>query len=717
MLISTLPHKSALGLAIALTCSIATANQAGEGRDGEPPEEQIDDSKVVYTAEYFAEYSPVSANDMLNSIPGVSLALRGGGGGRGLGSGAGEVLINGQRMAGKNNGGRTQLQRIAADQVDYIEIIRGTSEDLNVRGGGQIVNVVLLDSPSRSSSNLELRADRSRDGTMDPGGQFSYSGQSGDLSYLFSAGLDPNYRESRGREFSYTPLGELQETRFETEVRDETKLETSASVGYLFENSALQLNALYETKGDAPTTLNREINDLILGGTARQFEDRTSMRDLWEVGGDYEYRFDNGSTYRLLFIANDRDSEFERNRFDVVDGDNEKNLFLLNQGRDRERIVRTSYNFELDGTQGMELGIEGAQTIRDSNLRLGLAGGGATSPEFGGLVPQQVSNATSTVEEIRYEPFAVHNWQINDRMSLESTLVMETSTIEQSGDVNNSRDFEFLKPQIDYRFDITNSLQLRAGVRKDVNQLRFSDFSTSVDGGDEDQNTRAGNPEIRQEQSWRYELNLEVRLPEDLGVVNSQLWYRDLEDVIGRVDVSPSEDDLQSARGNIGDGKRYGLNLDLSTRLAMLGLPNALLTTGVRLRDSEVTDPFLGIKRREEGNGRWSTNIGFRHDMTDLGLTYGINYNNDSNGGSGRTEIDIVDTETRVEQPYMSAFIEKKAFGNVTFRLESNNLTEKEFCRVRTRFTGPTAGGIVKEIEDYCNGSGMELAFKVRTTF
>ena len=715
---STLPHKSALGLAIALACSLAYTPASGEptATAGVADTERLNESTVVYAADYFVDYSPVSANDMLNRIPGINLALRGGGGGRGLGSGAGEVLINGQRMAGKNNGGRTQLQRISADQVDYIEIIRGTSEDLTVRGG-QVVNVVLLDSPSRSSTNLEVRADRSRNGTMDPGGQFSYSGQSGNLSYLFSVGLDPNYRESRSREYSYNALGELQETRFETEVRDEEKLETSGSVGYLFENSALQFNAQYETTGDTPTTLNRDINDLINGGTARQFEDRTSMRDNWELGGDYEFRLDNGGIYRALFIVNDRDSEFERNRYDVIADENRKNLFLLNQGRDRERIVRTSYTFNLDGTQGMELGVEGAQTIRDSNLRLGLPGDGATSPEFGGLVPQQVSNAASTVEERRYEPFAVHNWQINDRMSLESTLVMETSTIEQSGDVNNSRDFQFLKPQIDYRFDITNSLQLRAGIRKDVEQLRFSDFSTSVDGGDEDENTQAGNPEIRQEQSWRYELNLEMRLPDDLGVVNSQLWYRDLEDVIGRVDVSPSEDNLRSARGNIGDGKRYGLNLDASTRLAMLGLPNALLTTGVRLRDSEVTDPFLGIKRRQEGNGRWSTNIGFRHDVTDLGLTYGINYNNESNGGSGRTEIDIIDTETRVEQPYMSAFIEKKAFGNVTFRLESNNLTEKEWCRVRTRYVGATAGGIVEEIEDYCNGSGMELAFKVRTTF
>ena len=132
------------------------------------PEFPSDDSTVVYPASYFAEYFPVSADDMLNRIPGIGLALRGGNSGRGLGSGEGEVLINGQRITGKNNEGRDQLNRISADQVEYIEIIRGTSEVLDVRSGGQVVNVVLVDSPSRSSTSVELRTDRKQDGTLDP---------------------------------------------------------------------------------------------------------------------------------------------------------------------------------------------------------------------------------------------------------------------------------------------------------------------------------------------------------------------------------------------------------------------------------------------------------------------------------------------------------------------------------------------------------------------
>ena len=102
------------------------------------------DSTVVYQAEFFAQYSPVSVNDIIDRIPGISLALNagapsGGGGNtnnqnnsRGLGAGA-QILINGKRLAGKDNEARSQLNRIAASQVRHIEIIRGTSGDLDVR--------------------------------------------------------------------------------------------------------------------------------------------------------------------------------------------------------------------------------------------------------------------------------------------------------------------------------------------------------------------------------------------------------------------------------------------------------------------------------------------------------------------------------------------------------------------------------------------------------
>ena len=701
-----------------LSLSIAIASQSlAQTAD----EASTDESTVVYQADFFEEYSPVSVNDMIDRIPGIGLALnhRGGGNGRGLGSGEGEVLINGQRTTGKSNEGRSQLSRIAADQVDYIEIIRGTSEDMDIRGGGQVVNIVLLDAQSRSSVSAEVNMDRYEDDTLDPGAQISWSGQTGDFNYLFHVEAEPRYNNRISNETSRDASGNLLETRFEENIQDRTEFETSFNLGYQFDKSMIQFNGLYG-ENSPPTDVDRIITDYSSGTaiTSLEREDRQSNRNNWEVGGDYQYKFDSGGTYRFLFIVNDRDFDNTRERFDVLADSETKDLFLFSAGRDRERIARTSYTWDLASNQGIEVGVERAQTIRDSDLRLGLASStGTPSNAFGGLVPVTINNATSSVEEIRYENFAVHNWQISDRTSLESSLIYETSTIEQSGDVRNKRDFNFLRPKLDYRFDITQSLQFRATIKKDVSQLSFSDFSASTDNSDDDQDTQAGNPEIAQEQSWSYEANLEYRLPNGIGVLNSSIYYRDIEDVIDRIDVSPSPTDLQSARGNIGDAERYGINLDASTKLGFIGLPSALLSLGFSTQDSSVTDPFLGTERRLRRNGRWFGRANFRHDITKYDMNWGFSYFNSAQDGSGLTQIDITDIERDIGDYGLNFFVEKKAFDGITFRFDIQNAGDQMRCRERVRYLGATIGGIIEEIEDSCSSNGIKYALKIRQTF
>ena len=686
---------------------------------GQPDQPIIsaDQSTVVYPASYFDGFYPVSANDMLNRIPGINLALRGGSSGRGLGAGEGEVLINGQRTTGKNNEGRDQLNRITASQVDYIEIIRGTSENVDIRSGGQVVNVVLLESSSRSSTTIETETRRARNGTFDSGGQVSVAGTRKNIDYIVNFQADPGYRYWDSDEFTYDRDDNLIGTEKQEVHRDETEYSGNVNLGFNMNKSVFKVNGLFEERGDSPTDRERIISDFSAGTVRVQDDQQSTTRKNWEVGGDYEYETNSDSRLRVLFIVNDRNSTYDRIRYDVASEELEPNLFLDRLTRDRERIVRTSFIRNLSRNQGIELGAEGAQTIRDSDLRMGLNTPGEPNPNYGNLVPVSIDNSKSTVQELRYEPFTIHNWQINDRMSLESRLLYETSTIEQKGDVSRERSFSFVKPKIDYRYNLTQSFQVRLEIERDISQLSFSDFSASVDSNDEEKNTFAGNPEIVQEKLWRYDLNLEYRLPNDLGVINSQIYYRDAEDHIDRIDVSPSPDDLRSARGNIGDGKWYGVSFDISAKLDPLKIRNALFTTRLRIRDSEFTDPFLGIKRRREGNGRWGLNMGFRHDLTSRRLTYGIDYSNDSNDGEGRKQFDIDDIEERLNQPSMSAYIEKRAFDNLTFRFESRNLTENQWCRRRTRFDGHIRDGQVREIEDYCSRSGIQLALRVRATF
>jgi len=128
---------------------------------------------------------------------------------RGLGPGENEILINGQRQTGKSNEGRSQLGSISAEHVDYIEIIRSTSEEMDVRSGGQVVNIVLLDTASRSNVTAEAIMERYQDGTVEPGAKVSWAGQNEGFNYLFRIEAEPQYQNQVGKESSRDAEGNL----------------------------------------------------------------------------------------------------------------------------------------------------------------------------------------------------------------------------------------------------------------------------------------------------------------------------------------------------------------------------------------------------------------------------------------------------------------------------------------------------------------------------
>ena len=687
--------------------------------------ETADDATVTYPAEYFAQFNPYSVNDMLQRIPGISLA-RGGsrsasrGGGRGLGAGGEQVLINGRRIAGKSNEGDSQLSRIPASEVRYIEIIRGTSGELDVRGGTQVINVVLNEALSSVSFAYEVNTDRALDGTLIPGGKISATGQYGALNYFLSAEREPRYDYRDGFERALNRYGDLSETVSRDETSDGWPISLTANFGYeLSSTDTANLNFSWtgnDVEYDTDRVITRYESDTVM---SRIFERDSQPSDQigFEVGGDYMHVFGNGSRWKTIAIVNEKENEFERNRFKVDPSISKetKDLYLFNYEKYQERIIRSSYVFNFSQSQSIEAGAERAQTIVDTSLRLGLLTGEDGGKEFGGLTP--VTNSLGSVEEMRLEYFTIHNWSMNNRMTLETTLLFENSSISQSGTLANSRNFSFFRPKVDYRFDITPTIQFRGIIQKIVNQLSFRDFTAGVDQRDDEQNSFEGNSDIRQMSWWNYEANLEYRLPQDAGVINTQLYYQTVFDVIDNVDVSRNGETL-SARGNTGNGRRYGLNLSNSLRLGFLGQPNMLLTAGLSVEEATHYDSILGRDRERSmpsnaGGSRYA--IGFRHDIPRLNNTnWGFNGNkrflNDFMGW------DIDKTEHYSPDWSWFAWAETQAWGGLVYRFEARDSGER--CRLRTRYAGGTTmTGYVNEIEDSCSINGPVYAIKIRGTF
>ena len=312
---------------------------------------------------------------------------------------------------------------------------------------------------------------------------------------------------------------------------------------------------------------------------------------------------------------------------------------------------------------------------------------------------------------------SVHNWIFNSRTSLETSILYEDSEITQKGDVAKQRSFSFIKPKLDFRYDLTPRMQLRGSIEKIVEQLTFSDFVAASDEQDEDSDVQAGNANLRQEWYWNYELNAEYRIPRDIGVLSGRIYYEDWHDRIERIDVTVDQTQLQSANGNIGDAERYGLNVSASVRMQMIGIPNLLVTASAILEDTKVIDPILGVERRMMGMPwRGRSNWSFRYDLPELNLNFGMNVQDSFDGG--RLRYDIDDIEYSSGDPFWGAFIEWISPQNITFRLEGQQIIEDaKMCRERHRYIGRISSGIIEEIEDYCYRSGPLFSFRMTGTF
>jgi hypothetical protein len=463
-------------------------------------------------------------------------------------------------------------------------------------------------------------------------------------------------------------------------------------------------------QSDPPRQIERFIRDFnsTPPRDSREREVYDATRDSWELGLNLNHGFADGSQIELLSVNNRRveDTLRERFRLGASPGTDQQDLRLDTATVNAERIQRVVYSRPLRAGQDVEIGLQRALTSLDTVLQLAQLQGGA-------LRPVAVPNASSLIEEVRYEGFVVHHWQISPRLRLESTLAVEDSTISQSGDVSRSRDFRFTKPKADLRFDYSSTLQFSAAVEKVVGQLRFADFAAATDQRDEERNTIAGNPELKQDQTWRYSLNVEQRLLEGRLVLSARGAYWDVTDATGRVETTVPGGPLSSANGNIGDGEVLSLQLNGSVRVTQ-GL---LVNVSVLARASETRDPFTGQTRRLVPNDRGNYRVSVRHDLPAWKMSYGIDYLGADQGNRPLPDIDRWEELDQRED--LSVYVERNSLTSLglALRLELGNVLDVHECVNRTRYAGHIRDGVIREIEDRCNARGPHVALKLRGTF
>jgi outer membrane receptor for ferrienterochelin and colicins len=728
-------HKKIISLLLLGSTFNSPAYAAGQADD--PVAEYS--SITRYSFDYFAEFAPVTLLDMLQRIPEAQQILaqstggnnRGQGGGRrGFGAGGDQILINGKRLSGKANNISDTMARVSAGTVKEIQLIRGAVEGLDVQSEGLVINIQLEAGISTSTTFWNVGGVYYEGFDVNPTFTFSHSGSSGKFEYLF--GVERKHFEFHfDRDEIYTNAdGELTESLFVEGdfIRPSTAFTTNLT--YAFEeHGTLRLNGLYEPRSNDGQELRIEEGD----GAFYRRTPRESTGNRWEIGGDYERQLGSLGQLKTLFVANrDQQDEFDE-RFSAPDATfNSQSLTEITNRS--ERILRASLTRPIFGNQTLELGGEGAFNTFDQKF---------DQLTFSDENTISSIDAQDEVEigEKRYEVFGIHNYNFSNAISLQSSLITEFSTITAdtiipTGGVSRRQtSFTFLKPRFNARYDITETDQLRLLAEKEVSQLDFGNFITRWDNAA--QVLIEGNTAIKPQERWRYSATLEHRFAKNLGTVQVEVFYADFKDFIGNVDFSEYQDELGNVvtadqyfalppsdglrdatsftarSGNIRKATAYGARLISNIRLDNLGVTGGVINVNYLYARRRTTDQFTGEERRWDRRSDHDLRIGYRQDLNEWRVSYGVN---------ARYRSDFERFFIRYYWPNSPAielgtFAEMIIFDGIRARIEGSQLTGKRQESILINYSDHIRFNDVTRIDDRRTRTAQEIRFSLQGTF
>lgn len=574
-------------------------------------------AEQTFAADYFRSFNPVTAEDMVRRIPGFT--LDDGEERRGFAGASGNVLINGERPSSKAPISE-QLSRISSAEVERIDLYSGNAEGAAVTGQTLFVDVRLKPRSSQATNTFVLQASQlDPSDSINPLVVLSSSFRAASVDWTLALQAQPSRR------------GRIEYDERITDA-DNALIETSDEQlqGHYWEYKMSARGAFRPTARDA-VSFNAQVTPSKDGrhtfseaydpaGALLRIEDSNVEGDnawAYELGGDWERRFSPTSSFKLIGLAS---------QSSVGSAEQYRSFFIQNQSPDRttlisrgaesgEYIGRAVWSFQPAQKHQVELGGELAFNYLDSELDVQVQ-------TLGLVLDRTPPVANTRVEEQRGEIFIADTWRISDSLRLESGLTVETSTISQSGDAVQERDFTYAKPRINAVWSASPSDEFRLLIERDVAQLDFSEFATSINNFDG--TTSLGNPNLEPERTWRAQAEWQRRFA-GKGVFIATLFHDEVDAVQDQIPIFTPTGNFDGP-GNLGDGTRTGVRLSTTLPLDAVGLAGGELRLNGTAQETEVTDPTTGQTRRFSDEPDWTYSIDYQQPIPSLKLRVGALY-------------------------------------------------------------------------------------------
>jgi len=642
-----------------------------------PDQDQI----VIYPATFFDRYTPNSAFEMVQQIPGFK--IDNGDLTRGFGNTTGNILINDKYPSAKQDRPSATLERIPASQVERIELIRGQVRGINLQGKSVVANIIL-----RDYEQATIRWDGyykiNNHGPAKPNARIFLSNRWQKIEYL--AGLKVE-REASGE---HGPEKVVSADNILTEIRNEKRRMTGRRITanmnattWVGETLA-KLNANYEHKTNNAFFTSSRLPQLPAGRARDDIVDEEKTTVYYEIGFDAERSLLPDLLGKAIVLYFRQNMPIYTTR-QVIDAAGNLGSFRIADTEivTTESIARLEFDWSGLPDHFVRLNFEGTLNALDSRL---------IQTEDIGAGPSliDVPGSNTRVEEVRGD-FQVKDIWTFGKFELDYGIGAELSAITQTGDADLKRTFHFIKPHTILTYSPSKLQLMRFRIAREVSQLDFNDFVSATVY--EDNDLALGNPDLQPEKTWLAEYNHEWRFDRD-RVISIKLfhhWISDVEDLLpltARFEVP----------GNIGTGRRWGIEFESTMPLHGPLLDGAKLTIKARWQDSAVTDPVTGNKRvlsavgdfagepsfKFNSENKYTFNLAYRQDFQDAQVAWGW----DVSTHAKRPLFRVNQLDVYHEGILLNTFIETTRWYGIKIGLEGGNLFDYFETRDRTFYTG-----------------------------
>ncbi|HWA01731.1 MAG TPA: outer membrane beta-barrel protein [Caulobacterales bacterium] len=639
--------------------------------------------RVSYPAEFFAQFNPQNALDMINQVPGF--ALNGGDGRRGFSGSVGNVLVDGLRPVAKTQPINSILSHIPAAQVVRIEVLRGAAVSGDASGQAVLLNIVRTPTAGSGVYEVGLEFSGEDEHRGMPRADASYNGRRGQLEWGVGYRLQTQNRDLPGQRSFYDGAGNFTGRATITNPREIWDPYYNANIAFPLLGGRFSATGMIN-----PDWFNEQENhyrffdaaDAPTGAFDTHWKEEGTLS---EIGLNYDRNLGRWAL-GLVGLRTQHPTQYHEDALGADATTTERTIQHMNR-ETIETILRGSISRSLNPENRVEFGGEGAVNTLDSVFSL-------TVDDGSGPTPITIPNSNVNVEERRAEFFGVHTWRPNDRWSLETRVAWETSTLTFTGDANQEVELSYWKPSLQLARTFGGSNQLRLRIYRDVGQLNFDDFVSRTSISDDLIN--GGNPDLKPQTDWRTEFGGDLRFPGG-AALGFALTYHRITDVNDLVPLTatvpnPNEDpgtpgdefmDITfDAPGNIGDARAWSLDLNLSAPLGVV-LPGARLTLEGHFWDTDVTDPVTGRQRIISWQPESEVSASFRQDFSKQRFSWGVEYFKQGEAQGYRlNEID-----TQEEGPWVDLWVETTALPNhMKLRVWAANIGDGTVLRDRRFF-------------------------------